>query len=91
MLSVAFPLPIDPKMKFESRDVMVCPALGYTTLIARDPSTTGIVGSAGALTATGLGAGAGVGAVTGTGVRAQPSAKSPNNPTTRSVIRMAKS
>jgi hypothetical protein len=76
-------------MKFESREVTVCPACGYTTRIFSGPSTTGIAGSAGALTAIGFGAGAGAGAATGTGVRAQPT-RSAKIRAGRSVMRMGR-
>ena len=47
MVSAALPLPIEPKMKFESRDWMSAFAVGYTTLGASGPATSGIGGSAG--------------------------------------------
>ena len=43
--SDARPLPVDPKMKFESRDVIRAPGVGYTTRTASGPSTSGIGGS----------------------------------------------
>src|SRR6478672_579322 len=44
-VSVALPLPMEPKMKFESFDVTTELAVGYTTRMASGPSTSGTGGS----------------------------------------------
>jgi hypothetical protein len=67
IVRLARPLPIDPKMKFESRDVICWLGEGYCTLTARLPSTSGTAGSGGAVVGR---PGAGVGA--GDGVAEEP-------------------
>lgn len=59
IVNPALPFPTDPKTKFESRDPMTAFRGGYTTLIARGPSTSGTGGS--------LGLGAGSGALASVG------------------------
>src|SRR5688572_774829 len=73
IVSPASPLPMLPKTKFESREVIVCPAGGYTILISSGPATCGtggkpgLAGGSGAFSTT-RGAGGGEGSTaTGSG------------------------
>ena len=75
MVSVARPLPMDPKMKFESFEVMTCPGEGYCTRTASGPSTSGMAGSGGGGAGVpGMGDGMGAGAGAGEGVAPPPQA-----------------
>jgi hypothetical protein len=64
MVSDARPLPMEPKMKFESREVTTALAVGYTTRMASGPSTSG-TGGRGSLGAAPEGPAAFEGAVSG--------------------------
>ena len=60
MVSVARPLPVDPKMKFESRAAITAFAGGYVTRGTSGPSIGRIGGSGGAAASSGTpGAGTG--------------------------------
>src|SRR5579862_7479959 len=77
MLNAASPDPTDPKMKFESRTATTEPALGYTTVMASGPRTSGIGGSFTAFTGVPAspaapGPARGTGVVSGAGCGAPP-------------------
>ena len=85
MVRVASPVPTEPRMKLESREVISAPGRGYTTEIAIGPVTCGIGGSTG-LAPPGpgaAGAAAGTGAVAGRG--APQAANSTENPAAASA------